>query len=126
MNNKDYDVSTLERELSEVNIENAKTELDIRRCEMIIKKVNAQANLEKQKLEFMKLQLQQKSMEISDRRLALEEIQGKYNIISDMVRKSDKTQRAIGKTMIGFFSEQDKQVLSIMKAAKKLQDLDDE
>ena len=123
---KEFDVSLLESELSKVMFEKAETDIEIRRSEVMVKRINALANLEKMKLEFMKLQLQQKSLELDERRLALDEIQGKYNIISDMVRKSDKTQRAIGKTMIGFFPEQDKQVVSIMKAAKKLQDVKEE
>ena len=123
---KEFDVSLLEKELSKVMFEKAETEIEIRRSDSLVKRINAMANLERMKLEFMKLQLQQKSLELDERRLALDEIQGKYNIISDMVRKSDKTQRAIGKTMIGFFPEQDKQVVSIMKAAQKLQDVKEE
>ena len=126
MEERNFDLTSLESELSKVMFEKAETDLDIRRGELMVKKLNALSNLERTKIEFMKLQLQQRSMELEERRLALDEIQGKYNIISDMVRKSDKTQRAIGKTMIGFFPEQDKQVVSIMKAAQKLQDIKDE
>ena len=126
MEERNFDLTSLESELSKVMFEKAETDLDIRRGELMVKKLNALSNLERTKIEFMKLQLQQRSMELEERRLALDEINGKYNIISDMVRKSDKTQRAIGKTMIGFFPEQDKQVVSIMKAAQKLQDIKDE
>ena len=116
---KNFDIETLENELSKVMFEKAETDMDIRRGELLVKKINALANLEKSKLEF-------KKMELSARRLYLDEMQGKYNMISDMVRKSDKTVRAIGRTMVGFFSEQDQQVLNIMKAAQKLRDVNEE
>ena len=119
------DFSSLEQELTKVVTEKVETDLDIRRGELMVKKLNALANLEKTKLDLMRLQLQQRSLELDERRLALDEIQGKYNIISDMVRKSDKTQRAIGKTMVGFFPEQDQQVIGIMQAAKRLQEITD-
>ena len=126
MDKNTFDVNTLENELSKVMFEKAETEMDIRRGELLVKKINALANLEKNKLEFMKIQLQEKNMALSDRRLQLDEMQSKYNMVSDMARKPDKTIRTIGKMMVGFFAEQDKQVLSIMKAAQKLQDLNDE
>jgi len=113
-------LETLEEQLKQVLLEKAETDIDIRRGELNIKKINALANLEKAKLDFMKLQLEQQRVALEERRLTLEEIQTKYNITSDMVRKSDKIQRAIGKTMLGLFPEQDKQVVQIMKAAKEL------
>lgn len=113
-------LETLEEQLKQVLLEKAETDIEIRRGELNIKKINALANLEKAKLDFMKLQLEQQRVALDERRLTLEEIQTKYNITSDMVRKSDKIQRAIGKTMLGLFPEQDKQVVQIMKAAKEL------
>ena len=113
-------LETLEEQLKQVLLEKAETDIDIRRGELNIKKINALANLEKAKLDFMKLQLDQQRVALEERRLTLEEIQTKYNITSDMVRKSDKIQRAIGKTMLGLFPEQDKQVVQIMKAVKDL------
>ena len=113
-------LETLEEQLKQVLLEKAETDIDIRRGELNIKKINALANLEKAKLDFMKLQLDQQRVALEERRLTLEEIQTKYNITSDMVRKSDKIQRAIGKTMLGLFPEQDKQVVQIMKAVKEL------
>ena len=113
-------LETLEEQLKQVFLEKAETDIDIRRGELNIKKINALANLEKAKLDFMKFQLDQQRVALEERRLTLEEIQTKYNITSDMVRKSDKIQRAIGKTMLGLFPEQDKQVVQIMKAVKEI------
>ena len=113
-------LETLEEQLKQVLLEKVETDIDIRRGELNIKKINALANLEKAKLDFMKFQLDQQRVALEERRLTLEEIQTKYNITSDMVRKSDKIQRAIGKTMLGLFPEQDKQVVQIMKAVKEI------
>ena len=113
-------LETLEEQLKQVFLEKSETDIDIRRGELNIKKINALANLEKAKLDFMKFQLDQQRVALEERRLTLEEIQTKYNITSDMVRKSDKIQRAIGKTMLGLFPEQDKQVVQIMKAVKEI------
>ena len=120
---ENLNLDSLQTELQKMMSEKAETDLDIRRGELMVKKINALANLEKAKVDYMKLQLEQKRVSLEDRRLTLEEIQAKYNITSDMVRKSDKIQRAIGKTMLGLFPEQDKQVVKIMEAAKELKDI---
>ncbi len=114
-------LDSLQAELQKVMVEKVETDLDIRRGELMVKKINALANLEKAKLDFMKLQLEQQRVALEERRLTLEEIQAKYNITSDMVRKSDKIQRTISRTMLGLFPEQDKQIMQIMKAAKELE-----
>lgn len=120
---ENLNLNSLQTELQKVMFEKAETELDIRRGELMVKKINALANLEKAKVDYMKLQLEQQRVCMEERRLTLEEIQTKYNITSDMVRKSDKIQRAIGKTMLGLFPEQDKQVMKIMEAAKQLTEM---
>lgn len=104
-------------------LEKAENELDFRNSELQIKRMNLLLNIKKANQADIKLQQEQQRINQEERRLALDEIQVKYNITSDMVRKSDKIQRAIGKTMIGIFPEQDKQVLKIMEASKKLSDL---
>ena len=121
MKKENLNLDGLQAELQKVMFEKAETELDIRRGELMVKKINALANLEKAKLDFTKLQLEQQRVALEERRLTLEEIQTKYNITSDMVRKSDKIQRVIGKAMLGLFPEQDKQIVQIMKAAKELE-----
>ena len=120
---ENLNLDSLQTELQKMMSEKAETDFDIRRGELMVKKINAQTNLEKAKIDFMKLQLEQKRVDLEERRLTLEEIQAKYNITSDMVRKSDKIQRAIGKTMLGLFPAQDKQVVKIMKAAKQLTEM---
>ena len=120
---ENLNLDSLQKELQKVMFEKAENDLDIRRGELMVKKINALANLEKAKVDFMKLQLEQKRVMLEERRMTLEEIQTKYNITSDMVRKSDKIQRAIGKTMLGLFPEQDKQVAKIMEAAKELTEM---
>lgn len=120
---ENLNLDSLQEELQKVMFEKAENDLDIRRGELMVKKINALANLEKAKVDFMKLQLEQKRVMLEERRMTLEEIQAKYNITSDMVRKSDKIQRAIGKTMLGIFPEQDKQVVKIMEAAKELTEM---
>lgn len=104
-------------------LEKAENELDFRNSELQIKKMNLLLNIKKANQADIKLQQEQQRINQEERRLALDEIHVKYNITSDMVRKSDKIQRAIGKTMIGIFPEQDKQVLKIMEASKQLSDL---
>lgn len=104
-------------------LEKAENELDFRNSELQIKRMNLLLNIKKANQADIKLQQEQQRINQEERRLALDEIQVKYNITSDMVRKSDKIQRAIGKTMIGIFPEQDKQVLKIMEASKQLSDL---
>lgn len=121
--NNTFDTSVLEEELLKVMQEKAETELDIHRIDLTIKKINAFTNMKKAKAELMKLQLEQQRLTLEERRLSLDEFQTKYNICSDLVRKSEKIQRVLGKTMIGLFPEQDKQVVKIMEAAKKLSTL---
>ena len=121
-----FSVSHLDDELTKVMQEKAETEFDIRQSELAIKKINAKANLEKAKLEFMKLQLEQKRMEMEERRLTLEEIQAKYNIASDLAAKSVKLQHIVGKTMLGIFPKEDKQIAQIMDAANKVAELEKE
>lgn len=104
-------------------LEKAENELDFRNSELQIKRMNLLLNIKRANQADIKLQQEQQRINQEERRLALDEIQVKYNITSDMVRKSDKIQRAIGKTMIGIFPEQDKQVLKIMEASKQLSDL---
>ena len=125
-NEKEFEVQALQDELQKALTERAETELDIRRGELTVKKINAMANLEKAKLEFMKLQLEQKRMEMDERRLTLEEIQTKYNIASDLAVKSQKLQHIVGKTMLGIFPAQDKQVAQIMEAAQKVSEIEKE
>lgn len=120
---ENLNLDSLQEELQKAMFEKAENDLDIRRGELMVKKINALANLEKAKVDFMKLQLEQKRVMLEERRMTLEEIQTKYNITSDMVRKSDKIQRAIGKTMLGLFPKQDKQVAKIMEAAKELTEM---
>ena len=113
----------LQEELQMKLFQKAETEMEIRQGELIVKRINASANLEKQITERMKIELELKRFGLEERRLALDELQTKYNITSDMIKKADKIQRAIGKTMMGLFPEQDKQVAQIYKATKKLVEL---
>ena len=121
-----FDISTLEAELSKVMFEKAESDMDIRRGELMVKKINSLANLEKAKIEFMKLQLEQQRILLDERRLVLEEVQTKYNIASDLSKKPEKLVRAIGKIPVGLFEKQDKQVVEIMQWAQKLQSVDEE
>ena len=121
-----FDISTLEAELSKVMFEKAESDIDIRRGELMVKKINSLANLEKAKIEFMKLQLEQQRMLLDERRLVLEEVQTKYNIASDLSKKPEKLVRTIGKIPVGLFERQDKQVVEIMQWAQKIQNIDEE
>ena len=141
MNMKQEELDALQDELCKDLSNKAENDIDIHRGELLVKRLNAIANLKKQNNESLRLQLEQQRLQmqsqleqerlkceqqrqyLEERRLCLDEIQAKYNITSDMVRKSEKIQRAIGKTMLGLFPEQDKQVVKIMEAAKKLTDL---
>jgi hypothetical protein len=125
-NDNGFAMSSLQDELSKVMLAKAETEMDIRRGELNVKAINAMANLEKAKLEYMKLQLEQKKMEMEDRRLVLEEIRTKADIATNIANKSLKIQHLVGKVMVGLFPAQDKQVAEIMAAAKKVSELDKE
>ena len=116
-----FDVSTLEEEISKSLFEKAESDLDIRRGELMVKKINALANLQKSKIEFMKLQLEQEKLLLDKRRQAVEEINSKYTIASDLSRKPEKILRTIGKIPVGLFGEQDKQMVEIVKWAQKVQ-----
>ena len=123
---KQFDISSLEEELSKIMLEKAETDMDIRRGELMVKKINSLANLEKAKIEFVKLQSEQQRLMLEERRLVLEEIKTKYEIASDLSKKPEKVMRAIGKMPVGLFEKQDKQVVDIMKWAKKLQSINEE
>jgi hypothetical protein len=123
---RDFDISNLESELQKVMFEKAESDIDIRRGELLVKKINCLANLEKAKIEFMKLQLEQQRLMHDERRLVLEEVQAKYNIASDLSKKPEKLVRAIGKIPVGLFGKQDKQVVEILQWAQKLQSVDNE
>ena len=116
-----FDISTLEEEISKSLFEKAESDLDIRRGELMVKKINALANLQKSKIEFMKLQLEQEKLLLDKRRQAVEEINSKYTIASDLSRKPEKILRTIGKIPVGLFGEQDKQMVEIVKWAQKVQ-----
>lgn len=134
---KQEDLDVLQDKLCKDLLNKAENDIEIHRGELLVKRLNAVANLKKQNNDSMRLQLEQRRLSfeqerlkleqqrqyMDERRLCLDEMQAKYNITSDMVRKSEKIQRAIGKTMLGLFPEQDKQVVKIMEAAKKLTDL---
>ena len=120
---KQEELEVMQEELCKDLLSKAENDMDVRRGELTVKKLNALANLKKQNNESLRLQLEQQRLFLEERRLNLDEMQTKYSITSDMVRKSEKIQRAIGKTMLGLFPEQDKQVVKIMEAAKKLSDL---
>ena len=123
---RDFDISNLESELQKVMFEKAESDIDIRRGELLVKKINCLANLEQAKIEFMKLQLEQQRLMHDERRLVLEEVQAKYNIASDLSKKPEKLVRAIGKIPVGLFGKQDKQVVEILQWAQKLQSVDNE
>ena len=116
-------LDALEEEILVALKEKATTDIEIRRDEVQVKKINALANLQKAKLDYMKIQQEQQRIALEERRLALEEVQTKYNMASDLTKKADKIQRTIGKTMIGLFPESDKQLVSIMKAAQKITEI---
>ena len=122
---KIFDLCALEEEFSQRMNEKAETDIDIRRGELMVKKINSLANLEKAKIEFMKLKLEQQRMMLDERRLVLEEVQTKYNIASDLSKKPEKLVRTIGKIPVGLFGQQDKQVVEILKWAQKLQSVDE-
>ena len=120
-----FDINSLEAELFKEMFTKAETDFDLRQQEVQIKKVNSLANLEKAKMEYMKIQVDLQRLMLEERRLALEETRTKYEISTDLSKKPEKVYRAIGKIPVGLFGEQDKQVVEIMKWAKKLQSVDE-
>ena len=125
-NEKKLEVPALQEELQKVLLEKAETELDIRRGELTVKKINAMANLEKAKLEFEKLQLEKKRLELEERRIVLEEYSEMFGISKDIANMRPKLQHIVGKTMLGLFPAWDAQVAQIMTCVKKLSDLEKE
>lgn len=116
----EFNPSAISEELQKSLLDKAETELEIRRAELTNKRINALVNLRRAETEYGKLKLEQHRLIMDERRLSLEEMQTKYNICSDMVRKSDKLQRVISRTMLGLFPEQDKQVVRILEASKEI------
>lgn len=116
----EFNPTVISEELQKSLLDRAETELEIRRAELTTKRINALVNLRRAETEYGKLKLEQHRLIMDERRLSLEEMQTKYNICSDMVRKSDKLQRVISRTMLGLFPEQDKQVVRILEASKEI------
>jgi hypothetical protein len=102
--------------LKDMLAQEANDEMEIRRQELKVKEINCLFNLEKLKLESRKLDLE-------ERRCSLEELKTKYDLASDLSRRSVQVSRAIGKVMVGFLPKSDKQVLEIMQASEKLAEL---
>jgi len=117
---KEFNPTAISEELQKSLLDRAETELEIRRAELTTKRINALVNLRRAETEYGKLKVEQHRLMMDERRLSLEEMQTKYNICSDMVRKSDKLQRVISRTMLGLFPEQDKQVVRILEASKEI------
>ena len=115
---KIFDLCALEEEFSQRMNEKAETDIDIRRGELQVKQINAIVNLERCKLDFKKLQIQEHRLMMEERRLYLDEMNTKFSIADQLSRKANKIQRVIGKTMVGLFPKQDKQVLAILRASQ--------
>ena len=115
---KIFDLCALEEEFSQRMNEKAKTDIDIRRGELQVKQINAIVNLERCKLDFKKLQIEEHRLMMEERRLYLDEMNTKFSIADQLSRKANKIQRVIGKTMVGLFPKQDKQVLAILRASQ--------
>lgn len=121
MKEKVIDINAIEEALQKAMSEKAETEMDIHRGELMVKQIKAYTDLKKYDLELMKLQMEQKRVELEERRLFLDEISAKFNMSSELAKRSDKIQRAIGKLMVGLFPEQDKQVAKILEATKAIE-----
>ena len=115
---KIFDLCALEEEFSQRMNEKAETDIDIRRGELQVKQINAIVNLERCKLDFKKLQIEEHRLMMEERRLYLDEMNTKFSIADQISRKANKIQRVIGKTMVGLFPKQDKQVLAILRASQ--------
>ena len=115
---KIFDLCALEEEFSQRMNEKAETDIDIRRGELQVKQINAIINLERCKLDFKKLQIEEHRLMMEERRLYLDEMNTKFSIADQLSRKANKIQRVIGKTMVGLFPKQDKQVLAILRASQ--------
>ena len=115
---KIFDLCALEEEFSQRMNEKAETDIDIRRGELQVKQINAIVNLERCKLDFKKLQIEEHRLMMEERRLYLDEMNTKFSIADQLSRKANKIQRVIGKTMVGLFPKQDKQLLAILRASQ--------
>lgn len=115
---KIFDLCALEEEFSQRMNEKAETDIDIRRGELQVKQINAIVNLERCKLDLKKLQIEEHRLMMEERRLYLDEMNTKFSIADQLSRKANKIQRVIGKTMVGLFPKQDKQVLAILRASQ--------
>lgn len=115
---KNFDLCALEEEFSQRMNEKAETDIDIRRGELQVKQINAIVNLERCKLDFKKLQIEEHRLMMEERRLYLDEMNTKFSIADQLSRKANNIQRVIGKTMVGLFPKQDKQVLAILRASQ--------
>ena len=109
-------------DLGQQKIEN---ESDYRLAEHKVRVVNAKINLLKVSNDSKKIALEEKKLMMEAERFTLDKMQAVYNISKDMAKCSDKIQRAISKTVLGLFPEEDKQVLRILKAADQLERIND-
>ena len=109
-------------DLGQQKIEN---ESDYRLAEHKVRVVNAKINLLKVSNDSKKIALEEKKLMMEAERFTLDKMQAVYNISKDMTKCSDKIQRAISKTVLGLFPEEDKQVLRILKAADQLERIND-
>ena len=121
--NLEKEMADLEDAVMGMALQKAKSDIDIHSEELMVKKVNACINLSRAKIELQRLEIERQRLQLDAQRLNLEQLQTKYNIVSDLARKADKIQRAIGKTMVGVFQEEDQQLAAIYKASQKLSEL---
>lgn len=118
------DLSFLTQEVQNVlNADQAKTELEIRNGELQVKRLNALSTLLGKQIDYLKLQQEQQRLDMQDRQISLNEMRGCFEMGDKLAHMTEKLQKNVGKVMLGLFPEQDKRVVKIMEAAKKLTEI---
>lgn len=117
----DKEIDSLSVWLDDLGQQKIENEADQRLADYKVRVINAKVNLLKASNDLKKVTLEEKKLMLEAERFTLEKMQAVYNMSKDLSKCSDKIQRAISKTVLGLFPEEDKQVLRIIKAAEQLE-----
>ena len=105
-------------------LDNVKTDYDIRNAELKVKTIKAFGELEKIKLGYDNLSLQEQQLELEREKFEAQKVKDQYYMITDLACKSDKQLKRIAQLKLGIFPKLDESVVKMMKATQKLLELD--
>ena len=103
----------LSDEIKKVFSEKIENDNDVRRVDAQVKQLNALGNIARIQLDYKRVELQRRQVELNELRVAFE-------MGDKLAHMSEKIQKNVGKTILGLFPEHDKKISDIIRAAKKL------